>query len=207
MQVPKESGGWLHPRVLLRYVLTQDDTPHHIALGAAIGMFVGLTPTPGVQMLLVLAIYYVCRPVFTFNRPAGLAAVYVSNPLTAVPLAWISYQVGRLFVGGDLTREEIAAVLQHDQAGWWDAVVAVVVDLGWAYLIGALIVATVTGILTYPIMRYLLHLFRSSTGDSGSGSNDVGDSDGASPDKPATTKPHATSQSSTPTTIGAGESR
>jgi uncharacterized protein (DUF2062 family) len=161
----KSLSGWLHPRILLRYVLSQDDTPHHIALGTAIGTFVGLSPTPGVQMLLVLAIYYLCRPVFTFNRPAGLAAVYISNPLTTVPFAWISYQVGRLFVGGDLTRDEIAAVFNHSGAGWWDSLVSLVVDLGWAYLIGSIIFAAVSGLAMYPMMRYLLHLFRSGTSE------------------------------------------
>lgn len=160
----KQVSGWLHPRILLRYVLSQDDTPHHIALGTAIGVFVGLTPTPGVQMLLVLAIYYLCRPLFTFNRPAGLAAVYISNPLTAVPFTWISYQIGRLFVGGDLTRDEIAAFLGHNDAGWWQAVMAIAVDLGWAYLIGSLIFAAGAGLTTYPAMHYLLHLFRSGPG-------------------------------------------
>jgi uncharacterized protein len=163
----EKASGWLHPRVLLRSVLAEDDTPHHIALWAAIGMFVGLTPTPGIQMLLVLGIYYVCRPLFTFNRPAGLAAVYVSNPLTAVPLAWLGYQVGRLFVGGDLTRDEIAAVLNHQGASWWQAIIDLVVELGWAYLIGSIVVAAVGGIITYPVMRYLLHLFRSGPGESG----------------------------------------
>lgn len=161
----KQSSGWLHPRILLRYVLSQDDTPHHIALGAAIGTFVGLTPTPGLQMVLVLAIYYACRPVFTFNRPAGLAAVYISNPLTAVPFAWISYQVGRLFVGGSLTRAEIAAVLNHSGDHWWDSLISLVVELGWAYLIGSIVFAAVSGLATYPLMRYLLHLFRSGSDD------------------------------------------
>ena len=161
---PRErAGGWLHPRILLRSVLSEDDTPHHIALGMAVGTFVGLTPTPGVQMLLVLGVYYVCRPVFTFNRPAGLAAVYISNPLTAVPLAWLSYQVGRLFVGGDLTRAELAAVLGHQGVSWWQAIIELVVELGWAYLIGSVVVAAVGGILTYPVMRYILHLLRSGT--------------------------------------------
>ncbi|MGC1274746.1 MAG: DUF2062 domain-containing protein [Planctomycetaceae bacterium] len=181
----KQVSGWLHPRILLRYVLSQDDTPHHVALGAAIGTFVGLTPTPGVQMLIVLAIYFLCRPLFTFNRPAGLAAVYISNPLTAVPFAWISYQIGRLFVGGNLTREEIAAILGHNEAGWWQAVMAIAVDLGWAYLIGALIFAAAAGLATYPTMHYLLHLFRSGPG----------------PDQPVAAGPPAA------TAVGAGEPR
>lgn len=153
-----------HPQALLRYVLSLDDTPHSIALGTSIGMFIGLTPTPGLQMLLVLATYYACSRLFRFNLPAGLAAVYVSNPLTAVPLAWAGYTIGRFFVGGELTREEIAAVLQGGGDGnWLQKALALLTELGYAYLIGSVVLAIFIGVLTYPIMRYLFHFVNSTT--------------------------------------------
>ena len=160
---------WSHPRQLLRYVLSLDDTPHHIAAGAAIGMFVGLTPTPGVQMLLVLGVYYSVRRFLPFCLPAGLAATYASNPLTALPLAWVSYQTGRLFVGGDLTWDEIAALMRHDAGDLFHAAVGVAAELGWAYLIGSLVVAAVGACVTYPAMRILLHLVRKEPPAGGSG--------------------------------------
>jgi len=163
--IAKRFRWWGHPVALLRTVLSQDDTPHHIALGAAIGTFVGLTPTPGVQMLLVLAVYYATRRVLKFNLPAGLAATYLSNPLTAAPLAWGSYQIGRLFVDGDLTWDELVALTHYDSfADWWQKTVALVVDLGGAYLIGSVFIAAGAAFLAYPFMLYLLHLVRSRAG-------------------------------------------
>ena len=150
-----------HPQALLRYVLSLDDTPHHIALGTAIGVFVGLTPTPGAQMLLVLGIYYAFRSALRFSLPAGLTAVYVSNPITALPIAWASYVIGRVFVGGELTKAELAALLEGEAAeGWWRNLLSMLAELGSAYLIGSLILALICGCLAYPAMRSLVLLFR-----------------------------------------------
>ena len=150
-----------HPQALLRYVLSLDDTPHHIALGTAIGVFVGLTPTPGIQMLLVLGIYYAFRSALRFSLPAGLAAVYVSNPITALPIAWASYVIGRVFVGGELTKAELAALLGGEVVeGWWRNLLSMLTELGLAYLIGSLILALICGCLTYPAIRSLVLLFR-----------------------------------------------
>src|SRR3990172_6945415 len=77
---------WTRPRTFIRHILLADDTPHSIALGTAIGTFIGLTPTGGVQMLLVMLVAFLCRPLFRFNQIAALLMVYISNPLTAVPI-------------------------------------------------------------------------------------------------------------------------
>lgn len=163
--VKSRSSGWsLHPQALLRYVLALDDGPHYIALGAAIGVGIGVTPTPGLQMVLVLAIHYLCRPLLRFSLPAGLAAVYVSNPITALPLAWVEYVIGRYFVGGELTKAELAALMNGGNAdGWWQNLTSLATELGYAYLIGSLIFAVIGACLTYPVMRYLIYLFRSGT--------------------------------------------
>jgi uncharacterized protein (DUF2062 family) len=172
--IAKRYRWWGHPVALLRNVLSQDDTPHHIALGGAIGMFVGLTPTPGAQMLLVLAVYYATRRFLKFNLPAGLAAVYVSNPLTAVPLAWLNYQAGRMVLGGEMTWEELRSLIEYDGfADWWRKTSELVVEFGGAYLLGSIIVAAVAAVLTYPVMLYLLHLVRRKpAGASGAADSD-----------------------------------
>ena len=72
---------WSDPRSLLRHILMLDDTPHSIALGTAIGMFIGMTPTVGIQMILVIVFAFLVKPLFTFNRIAALITVYISNPL------------------------------------------------------------------------------------------------------------------------------
>jgi uncharacterized protein (DUF2062 family) len=166
MQKPTQQSSvywWTHPRSLLRYLLALDDTPHHVALGTAVGLFVGMTPTPGLQMLLVACAYYALRRVVRFNLTAGLVMTYASNPITALPLAWLQYRIGRLFVGGSLTKAELEAILSPKDGTWWDAAVSAVTELGTAYLLGSVISAAVCAVLIYPLMRWLFHRVRART--------------------------------------------
>ena len=149
------------PRNLLRSLLMLDDTEHAIALGTAIGVFLGLTPTVGLQMLTVMVLSVCTRRLFRFNVMAALMAVYVSNPITIVPIYWGLYKVGSFFVGGEVSRAQFGAILEYNTfSDWWDTVVEVAVGLGEPLLIGTAIVAIPSGILTYPLMRWLLEWFR-----------------------------------------------
>ena len=73
-------------------VLHADDTPHRLALGIALGMFVGWTPTVGLQMLLVVLL----APSFRVNPIVGIPIVWVSNPFTIVPIYFSNYWFGHL---------------------------------------------------------------------------------------------------------------
>jgi uncharacterized protein (DUF2062 family) len=146
----------------MNYVLGLEDTPHQIALGVAVGFFWGMTPTVGVQMMLVLAFYYLCKPLFSFNVKASLVTVYISNPLTMLAIYWFDYEVGTLFVDGDLTRSELAAVLEYDSfAEWWETVKGLVLRVGWPMLIGSAVVGTASALASYPITRWLILQWRS----------------------------------------------
>lgn len=159
-QETQQSKSWSNPRALVRYVLSLDDTPHAVALGTAIGMFIGLTPTVGVQMLIAIGVYYLCLPFFRFNAKAAIVTVYVSNPLTMLPLYWFDYRVGQIFFGGDVTREQLNEILTYESfSEWWSTILTLFVDLGWTMLAGSLIVGTVGALVTYPVMRYLLQLW------------------------------------------------
>ena len=74
-----------------------NDTPESIALGAAVGMFIGMTPTVGFQMLIMIVVGTVIRA----NRIAGVAMVYVSNPFTVLPIYWLDYLVGSTLLRWD----------------------------------------------------------------------------------------------------------
>ena len=159
---------WASPRVLLRYILMLDDTHHSVALGTAAGMFIGLTPTVGIQMMLVIAISFVTRPFFRFNRIAALITVYVSNPITMVLIYYLLYRVGAIFVGGNVTRERFREILDFSGvSGWKDAMGALIFDVGTPLLIGTAIVPTVCALATYPLMRWLLRWFRGTETGSG----------------------------------------
>ncbi len=150
-----------NPRELLRTLLMLDDTNHSIALGTAIGMAIGLTPTVGIQMIIVVVVAFLTHKLFHFNRMAAIVAVYVSNPITMIPLYWFLYKVGACFVESNVTHEEFAAIFTYNGLGeWWETVVALVVKIGWPLLIGTAIVAPIGGLLTYPLMRWLLHYLK-----------------------------------------------
>ena len=148
------------PRALLRTILKLDDSPHHVALGTSIGMFIGLTPTVGVQMLCVIALAFVTRKLFAFNRLAALLTVYVTNPITTLPIYWFNYEVGRLFVDGHMTYEAFIAVFEYNSlATWWDAVCGLFVKIGAPLIVGSLVVATVVSLPTYPFMLWFVKKF------------------------------------------------
>lgn len=146
------------PRTLFRRILSLDDTPHAIALGTTIGVFLACTPTFGIRVILVLLVALATRRWFYFNRPAALIATCLSNPVTTVPLYYFDYRIGTLFLEGQATRDDFARVLNtqglHE---WWAAAGWLFVDVGTPLVVGSLLVASIAATLTYPAMRWLLN--------------------------------------------------
>jgi len=70
-----------------------DDPPEAIARGMALGIFVGFVPIMGIQMAAVLPLALLFRG----NKVAAMAGVWVSNPLTVVPIYYVDYLVGLRF--------------------------------------------------------------------------------------------------------------
>jgi hypothetical protein len=152
---------WSDPRTLLRHVLMLDDTPHHIAMGVAVGMFIGMTPTVGIQMILVMIFAFLSKPLFHFNRVAALITVYISNPVTMLPIYWFDYKVGTFFVERTVSRDEFQQIFEYDGfAEWWQTIVDLFVEIGWPLAAGTAVVATVSGVVSYPIILWLVRTFQ-----------------------------------------------
>ena len=186
------------PRRLLRKILMLDDTAHSIALGTAIGMFIGMTPTVGIQMILVLCLAVVTRPLFHFNKVAALLTVYISNPFTVLPIYWFNYSIGTYFVEATVTYDDFARTLEYEGfAQWWDTVVGLFVRVGAPLFLGSLVVATVTSLPTYPLILWLVRKVREEddeTSEVESGS-EAAPSDSSKPSGEAATKPEVSAKS------------
>ncbi len=155
---------WTSPGRLVRQLLSLDDTPHAIALGTAIGMFVGMTPTVGIQMIIILAVAACTRPFFHFNRLAGLITVYVSNPLTMLPLYAAFYYAGTMVVEAPLTLTEFQQQFEQTlHMGWLDPLQFIFVEVGWPMVVGSLVLATATALPTYPLVKRLVIARRNRT--------------------------------------------
>lgn len=70
-------------------------SPPQIAWGAALGLFVAMSPTMGFQMLLVVPI----AALFRISKLAAVAAVWITNPVTAPFVYGINYVVGAKMLG------------------------------------------------------------------------------------------------------------
>ena len=87
---------WLYHRVI-RPILTAHDSPEAVAGGVAWGLAIALTPTLGVQMPIALLV----ATLFGCNRVVAVSMVWLSNPLTALPLYYGEYVVGLRLLGQD----------------------------------------------------------------------------------------------------------
>jgi len=81
--------------------------PREVALGMAIGLFVGFTPTMGVQMIIAVAL----AAVLGQNKLAAALGAWITNPLTAPPIYSMTYALGAWMLGMPLRPPE----------GFWQA--------------------------------------------------------------------------------------
>jgi uncharacterized protein (DUF2062 family) len=139
----------------LKEMLSARSSAHEVALGFTIGTFISILPTPGFNLLLGALVVAVYRHV---NKLAVFGAMALYNPLVIIPFYWASYKVGGLIFGLD-------PVIHYD-----GVVISEAYDFTRRYLVGNLIVAVITSMVTYPLIREIVHLRRSRASQS-SGAN------------------------------------
>lgn len=149
------------PRAVLRKVLALSDSPHAIALGAGVGIFIGLTPTVGVQTILILGVVFATRKFVYFNATAAMACTYVSNPVTMLPMYYGWYRIGAWFSSGSLTAAEFEQLMQFEGlAGWWSAMCALGSQVALPMCLGALLTAPIGVAIAYPVTYFLVKWVR-----------------------------------------------
>lgn len=171
---------WQRLRELIVHsVLRLDDTPHRIALGVAIGFFVTWTPTVSVQMILVVALASVLKA----NKLVGVPFVWISNPLTIVPIYGPNYFIGSKLLGGRYTWSAFTAAVERameaqanlpaaegllDQIWYWFQVIAqwerALRPIFPPLWLGSIIVALLVGSVTYMVTYYGVVAYRKHHG-------------------------------------------
>ncbi len=124
-------------------------TPANIARGLAIGVFWGMFPLPGVQMLTAILTAALLRS----NKLAAAAGTWLSNPLTAIPLTLFNFEVGRRLL--DRPPIEFSGISLRSV----DGLLELGSDFAVSYLFGCFIV----GAIAAPVFYFLgLPLIESS---------------------------------------------
>ena len=135
-----------------RKLLELRDTPHAIAGGVAIGVFIGFTPLFGIKTLLCLALAYLLR----CNPIAAVIAVSLHD--VAIPfwpvLLKVEYDVGAWILGHFEhvpTKIDMKQFRFHDMLKW-----TTFFSVGLPLLIGSLFLSTPAAAVSYIGMLRLL---------------------------------------------------
>lgn len=82
---------------LLEKIKRLQGNPHYIAMGMAIGVFVGVTPTIPFHTAIAIALAFVLGG----SKPAAAIGVWIANPLTIPVFYYGSFKVGVFLFGGN----------------------------------------------------------------------------------------------------------
>lgn len=149
-------------RFVVHNILHLDDTPHRIAMGVFLGFFVGATPTLGLQMIL----YLVLAAALSANKLSGLGPIWITNPLTAVPIYYFNWRLGSFLMTGRLEASEaskhaigrlVSGIPGQDAPFWerlfsrefWGAALDAFARIGSELWVGSVFVGILTGGLAY----------------------------------------------------------
>ncbi|MDK2848914.1 MAG: uncharacterized protein PWP34_2267 [Desulfuromonadales bacterium] len=105
--------------------------PEEIAKGLALGIFIGLTPTFGFQMVLAVFLAIMLRE----NKVAAVLGVWVTNPLTAPFIYALEYESGRILLNMDYVHMPASLSFSALKELGWDVLLPLSVgSLLWAVL-------------------------------------------------------------------------
>lgn len=141
-------------RESLSRVLHLDDPPGRIALGLAVGVFIGCTPLWGLQTALSIVV----AAVFRLNRAATVAGAWLNLPWVAPLVYGAALKVGNAVVPDpDGVRDAwLDYLLAHPGSASWRDVVALLQEISLAFLAGTTIVGAAAAAATYVVARGLI---------------------------------------------------
>jgi len=175
MAALKTGGGFKKRRGFgdyFRLAVHQRKAPDAVALGLCIGLFVGLAPLYGLQITLALLLALLLRG----SKIAAVLGVFVTNPLTAIPVYSFTYWLGSLALGDPHREKSVRTLLHYCIRNFrWESleefrtVIGEVLRLGRgifpALFVGGLIVAFFASLICYPLTRAAVLRLRADRSD------------------------------------------
>jgi uncharacterized protein (DUF2062 family) len=139
------SMGWRRVSVLYwRRVRRLNGSPHSVALGIAIGAFMGCTPYLGFHIVGAMLFAWVFRS----NLVAAALGTNVGNPITYPPIWWASYDLGNWMMGVHPAKDvDLVSTLMSSKA--FDVIVPFLVPMA----IGSIPIGIVAALIAYVFTR------------------------------------------------------
>lgn len=145
-------------------VLHADDTPHAIAMGAAIATLVAFLPLVGVQTVIAIGLAALLR----VNKAICVPIVWITNPFSLVPIYGACYGLGRLVMSSSkhadadvvLSKLDLPAGLGLFHLEFWNGLFHRLGDLGLELWVGCIIVGAVSAFPAYVVARWGVSAYR-----------------------------------------------
>jgi uncharacterized protein (DUF2062 family) len=149
---PEISGSWWRRNSIngfIERVKKLDGDPHYVAMGMAIGVFIGVTPTMPFHTVLAVGLALILRG----SKAAAVLGVWFSNPFTA-PIFYVgSYKVGIYLLGNrapfNLKYESLLELINLGK------------EVTLAMIAGGILLGIFPGIASYFITRKIFTTIRS----------------------------------------------
>ena len=148
----KKTGRWLQKynvREFVERVKKLEGDPHYVAMGMAIGIFVGITPTMPFHTVIAVALAFILRG----SKAAAAIGVWFCNPISAPFLYLGSYKTGMFIFGHsapfDVKYESVFELLKLGA------------DVTIAMVFGGIILGILPSFASYFIMRKIITTLRS----------------------------------------------
>lgn len=138
-------------------VLHADDTPHAVALGAAIATLIAFLPLVGFQTVIAIGI----AAIFRANKAICIPIVWVTNPFTMGPIYYGCFALGRFVLPGKSVaqQESISNLIELAKTGsifdipFWTELFHIMMTVGTELWLGCTLIGVVLGIVSYFIAR------------------------------------------------------
>jgi uncharacterized protein (DUF2062 family) len=126
-----------------------DGDPHYVAMGMAIGVFIGVTPTMPFHTVLAVGLAFIFRG----SKAAAALGVWCSNPLTA-PIFYVgSYKVGIYLLGNRVPFNlKYESLLELAHLG---------INVTIALIAGGILLGILPGVASYFVTRKIFTTIRS----------------------------------------------
>lgn len=135
-------------------LINLQDTSERIARGLAAGVFAGLFPLFGFQIIIGVFLASLLRG----NKLMAAAGTWVSNPLTYVPIYAFNFQVGRWLLG---TKNDWS--FAADGIGSWQELMQLGTEFTTSLFLGCFVVGLVCAAISYyPCWRLVRYLRQQS---------------------------------------------
>lgn len=132
-------------KFLYHHVIAMRSSPHDLALGLAIGVFVGFLPIMGFQTIVSVPL----AMLFRANKITGALGVWISNPVTFIPFYYFNFRFGRWLIGNPPVEWAIRECNTF----------AKVLELGWDILYPLWLGCIVLGIISIPAVYIASYRF------------------------------------------------